>query len=129
MAERNSTQQGLPLDLVSANDSLRPRQPMPLPRAVSFDRRELQTILNLYGRKVAAGEWRDYAMDVLKDRAVFSIYRHHSERPIYIIEKDPRLRDRQGQYLVTGQNGRVLKRGNILGNVLRVLEPHFTIIR
>jgi hypothetical protein len=89
---------------------------------VGFDRRELNTILNLYGRKVAAGEWRDYAMDFLKDRALFSIYKRASERPLYVIEKNPRLRNRQGQYMVTIEDGRVLKRGHELDNVLRVLE-------
>ena len=95
----------------------RARQPY-----VSFDRRELNTILNLYGRKVAAGEWRDYAIDFLKDRALFSIYRRASERPVYVIEKNPKLRNRQGQYIVTIEDGRVLKRGHELENVLRVLE-------
>ena len=89
---------------------------------VGFDRRELNTILNLYGRKVASGEWRDYAMDFLKDRALFSIYKRASERPVYVIEKNPKLRNKQGQYMVTGLEGRVLKRGHELDNVLRVLE-------
>ena len=89
---------------------------------VSFDRRELHTILNVYGRKVASGEWRDYAMDFLKDRALFSIYKRASERPVYVIEKNPRLRHRQGQYMVTSQDGRVLKRGHEIATVLRVLE-------
>lgn len=92
------------------------------PPAVSFDRRELTTILNVYGRKVAQGEWRDYAIDFLKDRALFSVYRRASERPLYVIEKNPRLRHRQGQYMVTIEDGRVLKRGHELDNVLRVLE-------
>ena len=89
---------------------------------VGFDRRELNTILNLYGRKVAAGEWRDYAMDFLKDRALFSIYRRASERPVYVIEKNPKLRSRQGQYMVTIEDGRVLKRGHELATVIRILE-------
>lgn len=98
-----------------------PRPPRVSP-AVSFDRKELTRILNLYGRKVAEGEWRDYAMDFLKDRALFSVYKRASERPLFVIEKNPRLRARQGQYLVLGQDGRVLKRGHELDNVLRVLE-------
>ena len=89
---------------------------------VSFDRRELSAILNLYGRKVAEGEWRDYAMDFTKDRALFSIYKRSSERAFYVVEKNHKLRAKQGQYLVTGQDGRVLKRGHELDNVLRVLE-------
>lgn len=90
--------------------------------AVSFDRKELQSILNLYGRKVAEGEWRDYALDFLRDRALFSIYKRASERPLFVVEKNPRLRNKQGQYLVSGQDGRILKRGHELANVLRVLE-------
>jgi hypothetical protein len=98
-----------------------PQQPRQKP-FVSFDRRELNNILNLYGRKVASGDWRDYAIDFLKDRALFSIYRRASERPVYVIEKNPKLRSRQGQYMVTIEDGRVLKRGHELDNVLRVLE-------
>ena len=89
---------------------------------VGFDRRELNTILNLYGRKVAAGEWRDYAIDFLKDRALFSVYKRASERPLYVIEKNPKLRSKQGQYMVTIEDGRVLKRGHELETVIRVLE-------
>ena len=98
-----------------------PRPPRVAP-AVSFDRRELTTILNLYGRKVAEGEWRDYAMDFLKDRALFSVYKRASERPLYVIEKNPKLRAKQGQYMVLTEDGRVLKRGHDLATVLRVLE-------
>jgi hypothetical protein len=96
--------------------------PSRVPLLVSFDRRELNAILNLYGRKVAEGEWRDYAMDFLRDRAVFSIYKRSSERPLYVVEKQPKLRNKQGQYLVLSQEGRVLKRGHELSTVLRVLE-------
>jgi Protein of unknown function (DUF2794) len=100
-----------------------PAGPQPRQRPfVSFDRRELGTILNLYGRKVAGGEWRDYAMDFLKERALFSVYRHASERPLYVIEKNPKFRARQGQYMVTTEDGRVLKRGHELETVLRALE-------
>ena len=90
--------------------------------SVTFDRRELSTILNLYGRKVANGEWRDYAIDFLRERAVFSIYKRSSERPVYVVEKNPKLRNKQGQYMVLSQEGRVLKRGHELATVLRVLE-------
>ena len=96
--------------------------PNRVPLFVSFDRHELNAILNLYGRKVADGEWRDYAMDFLRDRAMFSIYKRASERPLYVVEKQPRLRNKQGQYMVLSQEGRVLKRGHELANVLRVLE-------
>jgi hypothetical protein len=90
--------------------------------SVTFDRKELTTILNLYGRKVAEGEWRDYALDFLRERALFSIYKRSSERPLYVIEKNPKLRNKQGQYMVLSQEGRVLKRGHELSQVLRVLE-------
>jgi hypothetical protein len=100
-----------------------PSQPQPRQKPyVSFDRRELNAILNLYGRKVAEGEWRDYALDFLKDRALFSIYKRASERPFYVVEKNPKLRNKQGQYMVIAQDGRVLKRGHELDTVLRVLE-------
>jgi len=98
-------------------------------RAVAFNRFELATLLNLYGRKVAEGEWRDYALDFLKDRAMFSVYRRNSERPIFVIEKNPKLRNRQGQYLVSNMQGRVLKRGHELGQVLRVLDAQFVVIK
>jgi hypothetical protein len=119
MAEADPAQRSAQLfDLPDRSGPQPPRQ-KPF---VAFDRRELNTILNLYGRKVAAGEWRDYAMDFLKDRALFSIYKRASERPVYVIEKDPKLRAKQGQYMVTIEDGRVLKRGHELDNVLRVLE-------
>jgi hypothetical protein len=92
------------------------------PAQVRFDRAELNRILALYGRMVSAGEWRDYAIDFLGDRAVFSIYRRSSEVPLYIIEKNPKLRARQGQYAVIAAAGLVLKRGHELVQVLRVLE-------
>lgn len=118
MAEADPQQQSAELVFLGGSGPQPPRQKP----YVGFDRRELNTILNLYGRKVASGEWRDYAMDFLKDRALFSIYKRASERPFYVIEKNPKLRARQGQYMVTGQDGRVLKRGHELENVLRVLE-------
>jgi hypothetical protein len=99
------------------------------PPCVRFDRRELSAILNLYGRKVAAGEWRDYAIDFLREKALFSIYKRNSERPIFVVEKNPRLRGRQGQYLVTGQDGRILRRGHDIETVLRVFEPGLMLVR
>ena len=96
--------------------------PKPIVDQVSFDRRELSVILGVYGRMVAAGEWRDYGMSFLKDVAVFSIFRRSAEHPIYRIEKRPRLRNRQGMYTVIGMDGQILKRGQDLKVVLRVLE-------
>ena len=95
---------------------------VPDPARVAFDRRELGIILSLYGRMVAAGEWRDYAMSFLGDVAVFSVFRWASENPLYRIEKRPRLRDAQGQYAVIAMDGRILRRGHDLSTVLRVLE-------
>lgn len=92
------------------------------PEQVSFDRRELGIILGLYGRMVAAGEWRDYGLSCLRDRAVFSIFRRTAETPLYRIEKHPRLRNRQGLYAVIGMDGQILKRGHDLKTVLRGLE-------
>lgn len=92
------------------------------PRQVSFNRRELGEILNVYGRRVADGEWRDYAIDILRDKAVFSIYRRSSEMPLFRIVKDPKLARRQGAYSVIAAGGMILKRGHTLANVLRVFE-------
>lgn len=87
-----------------------------------FDRRELNQILAVYGRKVAAGEWRDYAIDIGRDTAVFSVFRRSSEYPIYRIEKTPRLARKQGAYSVVAATGLILKRGHDLRRVLSVLE-------
>jgi hypothetical protein len=95
---------------------------------VTFERRELDRILNLYGRKVVAGEWRDYAIDFLRDRAVFSIFRRASEMPIYRIEKHPRLARRQGAYSVVSVTGLILKRGHELDRVLRVLDKSLSLV-
>src|SRR5580692_9052357 len=89
---------------------------------VTFSRRELDRILSLYGRKVAAGEWRDYAIDFMKDRAVFSVFRRASEFPIYRIEKNPRLERRQGAYSVISATGHILRRGRELDRVLGALD-------
>lgn len=102
--------------------------PTPFPQAtaladqVAFDRRELGLILSVYGRMVAAGEWRDYGLSFLRDVAVFSVFRRAAEHPLYRIEKRPRLRARQGMYAVIGMDGQVLKRGHDLAQVLRVFD-------
>ena len=92
------------------------------PSSVTFDRRELNELLNLYGRMVAAGEWRDYAIDFGREKAVFSVFRHTSEVPLYRIEKNPRLARRQGAYSVVAVTGLILKRGHDLPRVLEVLD-------
>src|SRR5690242_10782027 len=95
---------------------------------VTFSRRELRRILDLYGRKVAAGEWRDYAIDFLKDRAVFSVFRRSSETPLYRIEKDPKLARRQGAYSVISATGLILRRGHELEPVLRSIDKKLSVV-
>lgn len=100
-----------------------PMQPfVPQSDRVAFNRAELASILSVYGRMVAAGEWRDYAMAFLSDVAVFSIFRHAAETPIYRVEKRPKLRGAQGMYSVIAMDGRILKRGHDLAQVLRVFD-------
>ena len=101
------------------------RNPTPI---VSFDRRELSEILNVYGRMVAAGEWRDYAIDMLKDRAVFSIFRRTSEMPLFRIEKNPKLARRQGAFSVVAAGGLVMKRGHELATVLKVFDKALKLV-
>ncbi len=101
--------------------------PIPFPKKpgqgkVAFQRDELTIILTLYGRMVAAGEWRDYGISMLKDTAIFAIFRRTAEHPLYRIEKRPRLAAKQQQYAVIGMDGQILKRGADLRTVLRVLE-------
>lgn len=96
--------------------------PSPTPSTVSFNRLELREILELYGRRVAAGEWRDYALDFGREKAVFSVFRRTSEVPLYRIEKCPKLARRQGAFSIVAATGLILKRGNELGRVLAVLE-------
>ena len=89
---------------------------------VTFDRLELNRILGVYGRMVAAGEWRDYALDFLEEMAVFSVFRRSAEVPLFRIEKRPKLRARQGQYSVIAAGGLILKRGPDLAQVLKVFD-------
>jgi len=89
---------------------------------VFFERRELDRLLSLYGRMVAAGEWRDYAIDGLSEVAVFSVFRRASEAPLYRIEKQPALARRQGAWAVVGHGGQVLRRGHELEQVLRFFD-------
>jgi len=96
--------------------------------SVTFDRRELDRIFGLYGRKVAEGEWRDYAIDFLKDRAVFSVFRRASEVPIYRIEKNPRLARRQGVYSVISATGLIVRRGQQLDRVLRAIDRSLSLV-
>jgi hypothetical protein len=91
------------------------------PGGIAFDRGEISVILTLYGSKVAEGEWRDYAIDSGRDKAVFSVFRRTAETPLYRIEKTPRLGRRHGLYSVVAQGGMILRRGHDLAQVLRVL--------
>lgn len=93
-----------------------------IPEQVAFHRTELAAIMALYGRMVAAGEWRDYGMSFLTEVAIFSVFRRTAEHPLYRIEKRPKLRLKQGMYSVIGMDGQILKRGQDLKSVLRVLE-------
>ncbi|MCP5410692.1 MAG: DUF2794 domain-containing protein [Alphaproteobacteria bacterium] len=112
-----------PISLHRAAAALAGQAPAAQPALqICFDRRELSRILTTYGRMVAAGEWRDYALDFLPDAAVFSIFRRASEMPLFRIEKRPKLKNRQGQYSVIAHGGLVLKRGHDLAQVLKVFD-------
>jgi hypothetical protein len=95
------------------------------PNQIGFERAELMRILDLYGRMVAAGHWRDYAIDMGHDAAVFSAFRRATERPEFRIEKRPALRNRQGMWALVNEVGAVLKRGHELGPVLAPVERRF----
>lgn len=111
--------------LVDLSEFRRTSQPLP----VTFQRSELDMLLKVYGRMVAAGEWRDYAIDHLKDRAVFSVFRRASEVPLYRIEKMPKLARKQGAYAVVAANGLILKRGHDIGQVLQVFNKTPKLVR
>ncbi|MBN9242641.1 MAG: DUF2794 domain-containing protein [Mesorhizobium sp.] len=103
------------------------RERLDLP--VAFDRRELDMILRLYGRMVAANEWRDYAIDHLSDRAVFSVFRRAHDVPLYQIVKDPRLARRQGAFAVIAAGGRIMKRGHELARVLGIFDSKLKLVK
>ena len=108
--------------------SITPHDPGPTAGPVFFDRRELDPILKVYGRMVAQGEWRDYAIDFLRDKAQFSVFRRTAEVPLYRIVKDPSLARRQGAYSVVTATGLILKRGAELGRVLKVLDKRLNVV-
>lgn len=108
--------------------SLHPKKEPKAPEIVAFHRDELYKILQVYSRRVGTGEWRDYAIDMLKDRAVFSIFHRTSECPVFTIEKDPKLAKKQGAWSVTNATGQILKRGHELHNVLKVFEKKSKIV-
>ncbi|MCO6180630.1 MULTISPECIES: DUF2794 domain-containing protein [Ciceribacter] len=110
--------------IVSLQDYRQSRDPLP----VTFHRKELDSILWIYGRMVGEGEWRDYAIDHLKDKAVFSVFKRSGELPLYRIEKDPKLAAKQGAYSVIHTSGRVLKRGHELTQVLKVFDKKLKLV-
>ena len=95
---------------------------------ITFHRRELDAILWIYGRMVGEGEWRDYALDHMKDRAVFSVFKRAGELPLYRIEKNPKLAAKQGAFSVTNTAGMVLKRGHDLRQVLKVFDRNLKLV-
>lgn len=111
--------------VVPLQEVLRGRDELP----VTFHRRELDLILRVYGRMVAAGEWRDYAIDHLRDRAIFSVYRRTSEVPLYQIHKVPALARKQGAFCVIAASGLILKRGHELARVLGVFDEKLRLVR
>lgn len=96
---------------------------------VSFNRHDIDTLMQFYSARVGTGEWRDYAMDMLKDRAVFSVFKRASEVPIYTVHKTPKLANRQGEWSLLNANGLVLKRGRDLKQVLKALEKKPKLVR
>ena len=100
----------------------------PLP-VVAFDRQELNALLRVYGRMVADGEWRDYALDFGREAATFSVYRRTSEVPLYRIEKNPKLARKQGAFSVITATGLILKRGHELARVLEVFAKGMKVVR
>jgi len=126
MTDRSGTEDGdASAILIPLTEARRERLDLP----VAFDRRELDLILRLYGRMVAANEWRDYAIDHLADRAVFSVFRRASEVPLYQIVKDPRLARRQGAFAVVAAGGRILKRGHELARVLGIFDSRLKLVK
>ena len=106
-----------------------PRTNAPTPKIVAFSRSELNSILRVYGRKVSEGTWRDYAIDHLSDRAIFSIYRRTSEFPLYRVEKVPALARKQGAYSIIAAGGAILKRGHDLAMLMRFLDrPKLSVV-
>lgn len=108
--------------LMVADPSQPQLSPPPSGGVISFNRQELSEILAVYGRMVAAGHWRDYAIDQLKDAAVFSIFRRSSETPLYRIEKRPALHRKQGAWRILAPGGLILRRGHELSQVLRLFD-------
>jgi len=110
--------------VVDLREYKRAKDPLP----VTFHRRELDAILRVYGRMVGEGEWRDYAIDHMKEKAVFSVFKRSGEMPLFRIEKNPKLASKQGAYSVINTDGRILKRGHELPQVLKVFDKALKLI-
>lgn len=110
--------------VVDLREYKRAKDPLP----VTFHRRELDAILRVYGRMVGEGEWRDYAIDHMKEKAVFSVFKRSGEMPLFRIEKNPKLAAKQGAYSVINTDGRILKRGHELPQVLKVFDKALKLI-
>lgn len=119
-----SAQELAPGSVIDLHEYRQARDPLP----VTFHRRELDAILWIYGRMVGEGLWRDYAIDHLKDKAVFSVFKRSGEFPLYRIEKNPKLAAKQGAFSVIGADGRVLKRGHELKQVLKVFDKSLRLV-
>lgn len=118
------SQEPSPASVVDIREYRQARDPLP----VTFHRRELDAILWIYGRMVGEGAWRDYAIDHLRDRAVFSVFKRSGEFPLYRIEKNPKLAGKQGAFSVIGADGRILKRGHELKQVLKVFDKSLKLV-
>ncbi len=119
-----SAQELAPASVIDLHEYRQARDPLP----VTFHRRELDAILWIYGRMVGEGLWRDYAIDHLKDKAVFSVFKRSGEFPLYRIEKNPKLAAKQGVFSVIGADGRILKRGHELKQVLKVFDKSLRLV-
>ncbi|MCP4315806.1 MAG: DUF2794 domain-containing protein [Hyphomicrobiales bacterium] len=119
------TESGSASVLVDLKEFRKNREQLP----ITFQRRELDALLRTYSRMVAEGEWRDYAIDHLKDRAVFSVFRRSSEVPMFRIEKDPKLARKQGTFAVVAASGLIVKRGHDLSQVLKVFDKSPKLVR
>lgn len=122
--EGASSQDQAPSSVIDLHEYRQARDPLP----VTFHRRELDAILWIYGRMVGEGAWRDYAIDHLKDKAVFSVFKRSGEFPLYRIEKNPKLTAKQGAFSVIGADGRILKRGHELKQVLKVFDKSLRLV-
>jgi hypothetical protein len=111
--------------IVDLRDYRSAKDPLP----VTFHRRELDQILWVYGRMVGEGEWRDYALDHMRDKAVFSVFKRSGELPLYRIEKIPKLAAKQGAYAVVNTSGMILKRGHELAQVLKVFDKILKVVK